>query len=133
MPTRRSLVVFGATNTLVAEENGRLEARLVDWDHVGVGPVTYDLSTFLYRFAPEHRPWILGRYRDAAAGLGWRLPDDSTLTLLFETAEYARYACCLAEAALAASADERWAFEQMAEIDTWFAALEPALAVDGGR
>jgi hypothetical protein len=93
--------------------------------------VTYDLSTFLYRFAPEHRPWILNRYRAAAARRGWQLPGDSTLNRLFETAEYARYVCCLAEAALAASRGERWAFEQIAEIDRWFAALEPALAVDG--
>src|SRR5205823_111205 len=49
------------TNTRVFERNGGFQARLIDWDHVGVGPVAYDLSTFLYRFAPEHRPWILGR------------------------------------------------------------------------
>jgi hypothetical protein len=94
--------------------------------------VTYDLSTFLCRFAPEHRPWILGRYREAAARRGWSLPDDLTLNLLFETAEYARYACCLAEAAVAASRGECWAFEQLAEIDTWFESLEPALPVAGG-
>jgi hypothetical protein len=119
-------------NTLVVQRPGGLQARLIDWDHVGVGPVAYDLSTFLYRFAPEHRPWILTRYRGAAARRGWRLPDDSTLNRLFETAEYARYACCLAETARAASRGERWAFAQLAEIDRWFAGLEPALAVDGG-
>ena len=119
------------TNTLVVERSDGPQARLIDWDHVGVGPVTYDLSTFLYRFPAEYRPWILGQYREAAARRGWRLPADSTLNLLFETAEYARYACCLAEAAPAAARGERWAFEQLAEIDTWFASLEPALAVDG--
>jgi Phosphotransferase enzyme family len=118
------------TNTLVVEGGDGLQARLVDWDHVGVGPVAYDLSTFLYRFPSEYRPWILRNYREAAALRGWRLPDDSTLNLLFETAEYARYACCLAEAAHAASRGEPWGFEQLAEIDTWFASLAPALAVD---
>lgn len=119
------------TNTLVVQGSDGLQARLVDWDHVGVGPVTYDLSTLLYRFPSEYRPWILSHYREAAALRGWRLPDDSTLNLLFETAEYARYACCLADAALAASRGAPWGFEQLAEVDTWFASLEPALAVDG--
>jgi hypothetical protein len=120
------------TNTLVVQRTDGLQPRLIDWDHVGVGPVTYDLSTFICRFTPEHRLWILGRYREAAARRGWRLPHDRTLNLLFETAEYARFACCLAEAARAASLGESWAFEQLAEIDTWFASLEPALPVDGG-
>jgi Phosphotransferase enzyme family len=119
------------TNARVVERKQGFQARLIDWDHVGAGPVTYDLSTFLYRFAPEHRPWILGRYRDAAARRGWRLPDDSTLNLLFETAEYARYVCCLAGPALAASRAERWGFEQLAEVERWFTRLEPVLAVDG--
>jgi hypothetical protein len=121
------------TNTLVAERGDGVQPRLIDWDHVGVGLVTYDLSTFLYRFPSEYRPWILGRYREAAARRGRRLPDDSTLNLLFETAEYARYACCLAEAAVAASGGERWGFEQMAEIERWFTGLQPVLAVEGGR
>jgi hypothetical protein len=120
------------TNTLVVQRTDGVQPRLIDWDHVGVGPVSYDLSTFICRFTPEHRLWVLGRYRDAAARRGWRLPDDRTLNLLFETAEYARFACCLAEAARAASVGESWAFEQMAEIDTWFASLEQALPVDGG-
>jgi Phosphotransferase enzyme family len=121
------------TNTQVLERGEGFQARLIDWDHAGVGPVTYDLSTFLYRFAREHRPWILGRYREAVARRGWRLPDDSILNLLFETAENARYACCLAEPALAASRAERWGFEQLAEVERWFVGLEPVLAVDAGR
>jgi aminoglycoside phosphotransferase (APT) family kinase protein len=121
------------TNTLVAEREGGLQPRLIDWDHVGVGPATYDLSTFLYRFPSEHRPWILGRYREAMVRRGRSLPNDRTLNMLFETAEYARYACCLAEAVLAASQGERWGFEQMAEIESWFAGLEPALAAAGDR
>jgi ABC-type multidrug transport system ATPase subunit len=120
------------TNTLTVERGDGTTPMLIDWDNVGVGPVSYDLSTFLYRFSPEDRPWILRQYRQAAADHGWELPDDGVLNRLFETAEYARYACCLAKAALAARRGERWGFEQMAEIDSWFACLEPVLAVDGG-
>ena len=121
------------SNTLVTRRADGFQATLIDWDHVGTGPVTYDLSTFLYRLAPEHRPWILTQYREAAARRGWQLPDDSTLNQLFETAECARYACNLGDAALAASRREWWGFPMMAEIESWFADLKPVLAADGGR
>lgn len=114
-------------NMLLVGKGAAVEARLIDWDHAGVGPVTYDLSTLVYRSPPQHRRSILDRYREAAARRGRRLPADPTLNLLFATAEQARYACCLAEAALAASRGEPWGFEEMAEIDTWFERLEPAL------
>jgi ATP-binding cassette, subfamily B, bacterial len=114
------------TNTLVVGQNGRFEARLIDWDNVGVGPISYDISTFLYRFPAEHRPWILARYRHAIARHGVRLPDDATLNVLFETAEYGRYVWCLGEVAVAARRGEAWAFEEMADIETWFAQLETA-------
>jgi len=51
------------------------------------------------------------------------------LNLLFETAECARYACCLGVAGLAALEGEAWGFERLAEVETWFAGLQPALAV----
>jgi thiamine kinase-like enzyme len=118
------------TNAVVVRRGEGFEARLIDWDKAGVGPVSYDLSTFLFRFPPEHRRWILDRYRDGAARSGRLLPDDATLNELFETAEYARYACCLAAAARAAVQLEWWAFQELEEIDSWFAGLEPALAVE---
>jgi ATP-binding cassette, subfamily B, bacterial len=115
-------------NLLILERSGELEARLIDWDHAGVGPLAYDLSTLLYRLPPQRRRSVLAAYREAAARRDRRLPPDLSLELLFETAECARYACCLADAALAAARGERWGFQQMGEIETWFAALEPVLA-----
>jgi Ser/Thr protein kinase RdoA (MazF antagonist) len=115
------------TNALLVDTAAGLEPRLIDWDHVGVGPITYDLSTFLYRFAARDRPRILSAYRAAAAQRGWLLPTDAELNLLFDTAECARYACCLADPARAAARGERWGFEQLTEIDEWFARLEPVL------
>jgi hypothetical protein len=121
------------SNALIARGDYGFRATLIDWDRVGVGPATYDVSTFLKCLPPEHRPWILKLYREAAARRGWQLPDDSTLNTLFETAEYARYACNLGDAALAASQGEWWGFPMMEEIERWFADLEPVLAGDGGR
>jgi aminoglycoside phosphotransferase (APT) family kinase protein len=115
------------TNTLLVHTAAGPEPRLIDWDHVGVGPITYDISTFLYRFAARDRPAILGAYRAAAARAGWLLPSDGELNLLFDTAERARYACCLAVTAEAAARGEAWGFQQLAEIDDWFARLEPVL------
>jgi ABC-type transport system involved in Fe-S cluster assembly fused permease/ATPase subunit/Ser/Thr protein kinase RdoA (MazF antagonist) len=115
------------SNTLLIGPVDDRRARLIDWDHAGVGPISYDLSTFLYRFVAEVRPEILALYRARLARTGWQLPSDADLNRLFETAECARYACCLAEAALAASRGDAWGFEQMAEIERWFGALEPAL------
>lgn len=108
------------TNTLVSPHGHRRTARLIDWDHTGVGPAVYDVSTFLLRFTPQDRAWILGRYREALGRRGRSLPDTGVLNRLFETAEFARYACCLAEAAYVAASGERWGFEEMAEIEGWF-------------
>jgi thiamine kinase-like enzyme len=59
------------SNPLVAPQADRFKATLIDWDHVGMGPVTYDISTFLYRLPPKHRPWILAVYRE---GEWWGFP-----------------------------------------------------------
>src|SRR5207245_8632324 len=82
------------TNACVEHTAAGPRARLVDWDRVGVGPSSYDLSTFLFRFPPEQRPRILECYRQAVAvaGGGWRLASTSELEVLFDTAGQARYA-----------------------------------------
>ena len=41
-----------ASNTLVTRRADGFRATLIDWDHVGTGPVTDDLSTFMYRSRP---------------------------------------------------------------------------------
>jgi ATP-binding cassette, subfamily B, bacterial len=119
-------------NVLVLERGSGVEARLIDWDHAGTGPLTYDLSTLLYRLPLQRRPGVLAAYRKATERRGLQLPPDQSLELLFDTAECARYACCLAGAAKDAADGKRWGFEQMAEIETWFAGLEPVLAASLG-
>jgi aminoglycoside phosphotransferase (APT) family kinase protein len=100
-------------------------ARLVDWDRTGVGPFSYDLSTFLFRFRRSERPEILERYRRAVARAGWRVGSPSELDVLFDTAERARYAngviwpvhALLQEGAA-------WGFPQLAEVERWFQGLD---------
>jgi len=116
------------TNTLVHPTPRGLMARLIDWDHAAVGPVSYDLSTFLYRFPKPERPWILEAYRRAVAPAGWHLPPTWLLNVVFETAEYARYANRIIWPAVALLEQRAaWGFEQLAEVERWFDALELAL------
>jgi len=105
-----------------------VRVRLIDWDHVGVGPLTYDLSTFLMRFPPAERSWILCRYREALSLAGRQLPSERELNTLFETAEYARFANRVSWAAMAwLSEGAEWVLIEFAEIERWFEEWRPIL------
>lgn len=115
-------------NALVIPRSEGIQARLIDWDRAGIGPVAYDLSTFLYRFPPGERPWILKHYRDEVSLAGWRLPEDPDLNVLCETAECARYANRIVWPAMAPrheSAESE--HDELAQVLGWFEALEPLL------
>jgi aminoglycoside/choline kinase family phosphotransferase len=119
------------TNTFVLPGPNGLRARLIDWDHAAVGPFSYDLSTFLLRFSHEHRPWILDAYRTAMAPAGWRLPGSKDLNLLFETAEYARFANSIIWPAIALLRERaQWALPALAEVAQWFEAWQPVFPDD---
>jgi hypothetical protein len=115
-------------NILTVETPDGLQTRLIDWDATGVGPPTYDLSTFLYRFPLQDRPRILEHYQQAVEPLGWRLPKPADLSLLLETAEVSRIANCIIWPCLeAVQAQADWAFESLAEMERWFEPVAPAL------
>src|SRR5437667_6425167 len=117
-----------AINVFVIPSARGLHARFIDWDHAGVGPASYDLSTFLLRFPAEHRQWILELYRQAVAEAGWRLPAERELNTLFETHEYARFANRIIWPAIALVTDRAaWGLEALAEIDEWFEQFDPVL------
>jgi hypothetical protein len=116
-------------NILAVATPDGLRTRLIDWDATGVGPPTYDLSTFCYRFAADQRPWILDRYQEAIEPLGWRLPNTGDLSLLLETAEISRIANCIIWPCIEATqAQADWAFERLAEMEMWFEPIQPALS-----
>jgi thiamine kinase-like enzyme len=115
-------------NVLVTGTGDGLRAQLIDWDHVGAGPFTYDLSTFLYRASREERPWIVQRYREAVQRAGWRLPPDDHLNLLLHTAEAARQAHCILFIAIALQHDAaEWAPQELIYWDRYLSALRPPL------
>jgi Ser/Thr protein kinase RdoA (MazF antagonist) len=114
------------SNIVVSPDASR--AQLIDWDHVGVGPFTYDLSTLLLRFPPSARPGMVARYQAAMNGAGWRLPSPRELNNLFETAECARYANRIIWSAVALRVDgAEWALAELRRILQWFQALTPVL------
>ena len=116
-------------NILAVATSDGLGTRLIDWDAAGVGPPTYDLSTFLYRFPVHQRPRILDRYQEAVEPLGWCLPPKAELSLLLETAEISRIANCIIWPCIEArQARADWAFDSLAEVETWFDVIEPALS-----
>ncbi|MEW6232844.1 MAG: aminoglycoside phosphotransferase family protein [Chloroflexota bacterium] len=116
------------TNIFVLATPNGSQARLIDWDRVGVGPVSYDLSTFLLRFPTHQRLWLLDMYREAAGSLGQGLPAAPDLNLLFETAECARFANRVIWPAIALLQDRaEWGFDELAAIEQWFEMLEPVL------
>jgi Phosphotransferase enzyme family len=115
-------------NVLVLSTRGQMEARLIDWDRAGVGPVSYDLSTFLGRFPTGERLWILDLYRQCVGRAGWDLPPVGVLNRLFDTAECARLANCIIWRALAVwESQAEWAFHDLASLEEWLGALQPVL------
>jgi len=120
---------LGNVMVMPPTDSGDRPVVMIDWDHAGVGPVVYDLSTLLVRFKPDRRRWVLDLYRDAARReAGWELPDADRLNRLFETCEYARLANALIWAAIAAAdSPSAGAFEELAEIERWFEKLQPVL------
>ncbi len=101
------------------------QVRLIDWDRAGAGPIAYDLSTFILRFPPNQRSALMEMYREAAHPAGWEIPSDKDLNIIFETYEYARYACLIIWPAIALwESSAAWALEQLEEIERWFNAWE---------
>ncbi len=115
-------------NALVIPSQQGPHVRVIDWDHTGVGPVIYDLSTLLSRFPADDRLWILDAYRQAPETPNWQVPSNRDLNLLFETAECARLAYCVIWPSIEAGESQAaWAFDKLAEVDEWFDALAPLL------
>ncbi len=120
------------TNVFVVPAKEGLRAKLIDWDHVAAGPISYDLSTLLTRFPSERRLELLEMYREAVAPAGWRLPGIGDLNRVFETAEYGRYANCIIWPVLALLRDgSAWGWEALAEVEQWFREFRPILPEQG--
>lgn len=101
------------------------QVRLIDWDRAGAGPIAYDLSTFMLRFPSTQRYELMELYREAAQSMRWKIPAYKDLNMIFETFEFARYACLMIWPAIALwESGAAWALEQLEEVERWFQAWE---------
>jgi hypothetical protein len=119
-------------NIFLTPNGDGFHAQLIDWDHVSVGPASYDLSTVIYRAPAEERTWVLERYREAVEAQGWTLPANDELNLLFHTAESARCASCIPWPVIALNEGEEWGARHLVEIERWFEVLRRPLS-DGSN
>jgi hypothetical protein len=115
-------------NAAVVRSGGAVCVRLIDWDHAGLGPIGYDLSTFLAKLSADSRERVLALYGETVSGV-WELPSRDDLNYLFETFELARLACCVLWAAFAVTDQPHasWPMQELEEADQWLAALEAVL------
>jgi thiamine kinase-like enzyme len=102
--------------------------RLIDWDHAGLGPIGYDLSTFLARLSPDERDGVLEMYEEMA-GAVWELPSREDLNYVFETFQLARLASCVLWAAFAVTDEPHasWPMQELEEADDWLGSIEAVL------
>ena len=125
---------FGVKNAFVVRTNSGLQAKLIDWDHAGVGPVSYDLSTFLVQLPLNDRIRTLDRYIQLCSRHTDDIPCYTTWNQLFETHEFVRLANCVVWACKAAhEGQDEWTFKELAKIGAWFEAWRPVLPVDDER
>jgi Phosphotransferase enzyme family len=116
------------SNAVVVPDGEPVRVRLIDWDEAAAGPIGFDLSTFLGRFDPSHRRWIVDAYRQAVERLaGWSLPGERELNLIFETAAYARLASLLVWSVAACDGTSDWLIGRLAEIVGWLDEVSPVL------
>jgi len=107
------------------------QPRLVDWDKVGVGPASYDLSAFLMRFRPDERTPIVERYLGAVARAGWTVPSTDRLETMLDTHERARYANRVIWPARALIDEPLgWGLPELREVERWFESLDTSPVVE---
>jgi ATP-binding cassette subfamily B protein len=82
-------------NVFVMPGNLSDAVRLIDWDHAGVGPAVFDLSTLLRYYPPRLRESIRVHYSDAMASHGFPFDAGIDWDLLCDSLEAGRLANCI--------------------------------------
>ncbi|HEU4514307.1 MAG TPA: aminoglycoside phosphotransferase family protein [Nocardioidaceae bacterium] len=112
-------------NVFVLDNGSRPAVRLIDWDHVGVAPAGFDLSTHLAYYPPALRTVVLDAYTTAMADRGFPFRDGLDWDLLVSTFEAGRLANQLIWLSIGILEGNGWTFDGLAD---WGRAL--AASVD---
>lgn len=113
-------------NVFVTADNGRPRVCLIDWDHCGVAPAGFDISTQLAYYQEPERQLVLDAYTGAMAERGFRFPDDLDWGLLVSTFEAGRLANQVIWVAMGIREGNGWT---CADLSVWRDEL--AAAVEG--
>lgn len=107
--------------------------RLIDWDHVGVGPAGFDISTHVSYYPAHQRHIVLERYRQAMADRGFPFDDGLDWALLVETFEAGRLANQIIWIALSILEGGAWGFRRLAAWRDALAEVLPGSGIGAGE
>lgn len=115
-------------NVLVGAAGATPQVRFIDWDHVGVGPVAFDLSTHVVGYHGHLRRLVLDSYVSALAdrGVTWAPATDwDRLVATLEAGRLANQVIWITNRILEG---DPWGFRALAD---WGGALAAVLCGDG--
>lgn len=115
-------------NVFVGSAPEGLRACFIDWDHVGVAPAGFDISTHVAHYPPGLRKHVLDHYTRAMAQRGSPFADGLDWPLLMVTFEAGRLANQIIWIAQSILEGSRWGFQQLA---WWSRALGATVAASG--
>lgn len=101
-------------NVFVMDGTGRPRVCLIDWDHCGVAPAGFDISTQLAYYQEPERRLVLDAYTAAMAERGCRLPGDLDWPLLVSTFEAGRLANQVIWVAMGIRESSGWTWSDLA-------------------
>ena len=113
-------------NVFVRPVSGGLTVRLIDWDHAGIGPAAFDISTHLSYYPLARRQHVLDHYTAAMAERGFPFGDHVDWERLLATFEAGRLANQIIWVAICILKRDGWTFEDLAD---WSGSL--AAVLDG--
>ena len=111
-------------NVFVMPDGVTPRVRLIDWDHCGVAPAGFDISTHVARYPAPERQLALEVYRTAMAERGFPFPDDLDWDFLVATFEVGRLCNQVIWVALGIIEGNGWSFGDLA---AWHAKLSAAV------
>jgi hypothetical protein len=119
------------SNIVLENRLDGLTSRIVDWDHLTVGPVGFDLVFLVANLSEGLRLTTMQLYRAATQSLFDRWPTEIEWNALFDTFRFVRLARCVTSYAnLIAAGYPEYGFQKLRSTEQWFHTLKPVLPVN---